>query len=109
VELVWFGEESMYCLSCFEFQFDFIFEYASPVLKVELRKLFLDDQSEAETVKHIVRVEEWLVSRSFDFVRKDIRMMLGRGLRRQRMGIVIAELRLLATPTIEAILSGYDP
>jgi hypothetical protein len=95
LELVWLGEESMYCLSCPEFQFDFIYEYASLALKVELRKLSRDSQSEAEKLKLLVRMEEWLVSRRFDFVRKDIRMMLCRGFRRQRMGIVTAELRLL--------------
>jgi hypothetical protein len=79
----------MYCLSRPEFQFDFIHEYASPALKVELRKLSRDDQSEAEKLKQIVRMEECLVSRRFNFVRKDIRMMLGRGFRRQRMEIVI--------------------
>ncbi len=46
MELIWLGEESMYCLVCPEFQFDFIYEYASPALKVELRKLSRDDQSE---------------------------------------------------------------
>jgi hypothetical protein len=95
LELVWLGEESMYCLSCPEFQFDFIYEYASPALKVELRKLSRDDQSEAEKQKQIVRMKDWLVSRRFDFVRKDIRKKLVRGFRRQRMRIVIAELRLL--------------
>ena len=85
----------MYCLSRPEFQFDFIYEYASPALKVELRKLSRDDESEAEKLNQLVRMEEWLVSRRFDFVRKAIRLMLGRGIRRHRMGIVIAELRLL--------------
>jgi hypothetical protein len=39
VELIWL-EEGMYCLSCPEFQFDFIYRNASPAL-VELRKLSL--------------------------------------------------------------------
>jgi hypothetical protein len=43
----------MYCLPCPKFQFDFICEYASPALKVELRKLPCDEQSETEKVKHI--------------------------------------------------------
>jgi hypothetical protein len=94
-ELSWLGEESMYCLSCPEFQFNFIYEYASLALKVELRKLSRDDESEAEKVKQIVRMKDWLVARRFDFVRNYIRSMLGRGFRRQRMGTVIAELRLL--------------
>jgi hypothetical protein len=74
MELIWLGEESMYCLVCPEFQFDFIYEYASPALKMELRKLSRDDQSETEKLKQIVRMEDWLVSRHFDFTRKDIRM-----------------------------------
>jgi hypothetical protein len=35
----------MYCLSCPAFQFDFIYEYASPALKVDLRKLSRDEQT----------------------------------------------------------------
>jgi hypothetical protein len=95
LELNWLGEESMHCLSCPEFQFDFIYNYASPALKVELRKLSRDDQSEAEKVKEIIRSNDLLVARRFDFVRKYIRNMLRRGFRRQRMRIVIAELRLM--------------
>jgi hypothetical protein len=64
----------MYCLVCPEFQFDFIYEYASPTLKVELRKLSRDDQSEVGRLKQIIRMEDWRVSRHFDFTRKDIRM-----------------------------------
>jgi hypothetical protein len=95
MELVWLGEESMYCLSCPEFQCDFIYEYASPALKVELRKLSQDDQSETEKLNQMVRMDDWLVSRRFNFLRNNIRKMLVRGFRRQRMGTVIAELRLL--------------
>jgi hypothetical protein len=40
-------------------------------------------------------MKDRLISRRFDFVRKDIQKMLRRGFRRQRMIIVIAELRLL--------------
>jgi hypothetical protein len=46
LELIWLGEESMYCLVCPDFQFDFIYEYASPALKAELRKLCREHQSE---------------------------------------------------------------
>jgi hypothetical protein len=95
LELNWLGEESMYCLSCPEFQFDFIYEYASLALKVELRKLSRNDQSETGKLKEIVRMKDWLVARRFDFVRNYIRTMLGRGFCRQRMRTVIAELRML--------------
>jgi hypothetical protein len=95
LELNWLGEESMYCLSRPEFQFDFIYEYASPALKVELRKLSRDDQGETDKLKQIVRMSDWLVSQRFDFVRDYIRKVLCRGFRRERMRTVIAELRLL--------------
>jgi hypothetical protein len=61
----------MYCLSCATFQFDFIYEYASPALKVGLRKLSRDDLSEKERVKQIVRMHDCLVSRRFNFVRNE--------------------------------------
>jgi hypothetical protein len=47
---------------------------ASPALKVELRKLSRDDQSETEKLKQIVRMDDWRVSRRFVFERKNIRM-----------------------------------
>jgi hypothetical protein len=74
MELIWLGEESMYCLVCPEFQFDFIYEYASPALKVELRKITQYDESETEKLRQIVRMDDRRVSRHFDFTRKDIRM-----------------------------------
>jgi hypothetical protein len=75
MELIWLGEESMYCLVCPEFQFDFIYEYASPALKAKVRNLVSrDDQSETEKLRQIVRMDDWRVSRHFDFTRKDIRL-----------------------------------
>jgi hypothetical protein len=69
MELIWLGEESLYCLVCPEFEFDFILGY-----EVELRKLSRDDQSETGQLKQIVRTDDWRVSRHFDFTRKGIRM-----------------------------------
>ena len=75
LEVIWLGEESVHCcLPCPEFSFDYIYEYASPALKVELRKLSSDDQSETGMLKHIVRIDDWRVARHFDLTRKDIRM-----------------------------------
>jgi uncharacterized protein YutD len=45
---------------CPEFQFDLIYEYATPALKVELRQLSQDEQSETEKLKQIVRLDDWL-------------------------------------------------
>jgi hypothetical protein len=56
MELIWLGEESMYCLVCPDFEYDYVYGYASPTLKAELRKLSRDVQSEAEILKHIVRM-----------------------------------------------------
>jgi hypothetical protein len=53
MELIWLGEESMYCLVCPEFQYYYVYEYASPALKAELRKLSRDVQSEAEILKQV--------------------------------------------------------
>jgi hypothetical protein len=39
MELIWLGEESMYRLVCPEFQFEYIYGYASPALRAALRKL----------------------------------------------------------------------
>jgi hypothetical protein len=62
---------------------------------VELRKHSRGDQSEMEELKQIVRAGKWLVYRRVVFAREGIRMILRRGFRRQRLGIVIADLRLL--------------
>jgi hypothetical protein len=88
-------------LLCPEFQFDFIYEYASPALKVELRQLSQDAESETEKLKQIVRFDDWLVSRRFYFVRKDIRTMRGQRFGRKDMGTVIAELRLIRRQQLE--------
>jgi len=94
LELLWLGEESLCCFMTRDFQFDFIYEYASVALKAEIRKLSEDD-SESGKVKQIVRMDDWLVARRFAFVRAEARLLLGRGFRRDCMRLVIAELRLL--------------
>jgi hypothetical protein len=56
----------------------FLFDLSTNMrrLKVGLRKLSRDDQSEMEKLEQIMRAEQWLVSRRFDCVRKGNRMML---------------------------------
>jgi hypothetical protein len=63
--LIWLVEESMYCWVCPEFQLDYIYEYASPVLKVELRKICRDDQSETGKLKQIVQYV-WIIGGYLD-------------------------------------------
>jgi hypothetical protein len=43
-ELIWFGEESMYCLSCPEFQLTFYLRICVASTESKLRKLFKNDQ-----------------------------------------------------------------
>jgi hypothetical protein len=40
---------------------------------VDIRKLTRDDQSETERLKQIVHMDDWMVSRRFDFIRNYIR------------------------------------
>jgi hypothetical protein len=94
MEVLWLGVESMFCLSADEFQFDFIYEYASEALKVEIRKLNRMASGE-EKLKQIVRMGDWLIARRFRFLREQIRLNYDKGFRRKMMVPVIAELRLL--------------
>jgi len=95
MELVWLAEEGMHCsfnLACIDF--DFVWEFATDSLKVELRKLPYD-ASEAEKIRLLVRMDDWLVSQRFEVVREQVREALGRGYRREVMALTIAERRLL--------------
>jgi hypothetical protein len=66
------------------------YEYVSPALNVERRKLSRDDQRDGKVkIDRILRVKDLLVTL------QGIRMMFRRSFRRQRMRAVIGELRLL--------------
>jgi hypothetical protein len=54
LELIWLGEESVYCLACPGFQFEFIYEYASPALKEDLR--YRDESVRPSAVIELVDV-----------------------------------------------------
>jgi hypothetical protein len=93
IELAWLGEESMHCLNTNDFQWDFIYEYASPALKVKLRGLRDDDDS--KKMAGLVRHWDPLVTGRFEVVREHIWGLLRSGFRRLQMKRIIAELRLL--------------
>ena len=95
IELAWLGEESIHCLrSGPHFQWDFIWHYASPLLRAEMRKLEYPGETSEHKLRRIVRLADPLVKRRFKVVRKHIQMHLVAGFRRIHMRNVIAQLRL---------------
>jgi hypothetical protein len=98
-EMAWLAEESVYCLRNREIQWNFVWKYASPTLKVELRKISNEDGNQLD---QLVRVRDGLVSRRFAVVRQDIRRKLHRGFLRTRMRNVIPKLRLASRPMLGA-------
>jgi hypothetical protein len=93
LELAWLGEESMHSMVAPCFQFNFVWEYASEGLRVELRKVNAGDKTDGQWYTQVVG-EDWLVRRRFEVVREKIRFCLRRGMRREQMANVIADLRL---------------
>jgi hypothetical protein len=91
VELAWLCEESMYCLNREEISWEFVWEYASPALKVEMRKLQSDRGCD---LRYLVRHVDPLVPRRFETKRQEIRRSLRSGFRRPVMSQVVAEMRL---------------
>ncbi|GKY92186.1 hypothetical protein MPSEU_000189900 [Mayamaea pseudoterrestris] len=92
MQLLWLGEESMFSMGEAEFQFDFIYAYATKALRVEIRKLNLDS-SESAKICQIIR-SDWQVRRRFKDGRVQIRKMLNQGYRRQATGSAIAQIRV---------------
>ena len=90
MEVLWLGVESMYCHAdpdCATFQWDFVWQHASPALLVELRK-FPSDQ---ERLPALVRLDNVLVRQRFEFLRHTIMSCLIRGFRRKAMALTIAQ------------------
>ena len=103
MELVWLGEESIYCLRAkppprlpahVGFDFDFVWHYASEALRVELRKIGIDDSANIDLWHRPILRDDWAVRKRFDVVREKARFALRQGRRRPSMLRVIADLRL---------------
>lgn len=94
IETAWLAEESIFCLRNREIQWSFVWKYASPSLKVELRKIG-DDGNQLE---HLVRLRDRMVSTRFAVVRREIRKKLHRGFLRAKMHSVIPKLRHTSRP-----------
>jgi flagellar biosynthesis GTPase FlhF len=91
-ELAWLTEESTFSLRSErnDIQWDFVWQYASPSLKIELRRIPDDSGSRLD---RLVRLDDGLVNKRFDVVRKEIRSKLYRGVLRTMMRGVIPVLR----------------
>lgn len=111
MQLLWLGEESMYCLGQSEFHFPFIYFYATEELRRAIRQIDLS-LSEAEKITHLVDMKGWLVRESFERGRLDIRRMLSQGHRRRMMQATIARFRvalaLNLTMTVYPLISNVD-
>ena len=97
MEVLWLGVESVYCdpdPNCSTFQWGFIWEHASESLRIELRKLSSlgDDMAkdEEQRLRALVRMDDLLVVRRFEFLREAFLDALIRGFRRKSMALHIA-------------------
>jgi hypothetical protein len=91
IEVAWLVEESIYGLRNREIQWDFVWEYASPGLRIQLRKV---DFVLGNELEQLIRFQDVLVSKRFPIKRKLIRRELHRGELRERMRNVVPKLRL---------------
>lgn len=92
MEVIWLGEESKHCMNRSEIDFEFVYEYASPSLRMELRKLDDNDSQEAK-LKQLFR-PDLVVQRRYPLVQEVVSEKLGAGYRRSSMALVVAQLRL---------------
>ena len=95
-ELAWLFEESHHCFRGVQEvtrDWDFVWAYASPALKVELRK-FEDDNHQSK-FNNLVRWNDPFVKARMTAVQSYIRFLLNIGFRRLHMKRVIAVLRLV--------------
>lgn len=90
-ETAWLVEESIYSLRTREIQWRFVWKYASPVLRVELRKISNSSGSELD---HLVRLHDTIVATRFTNLRREIRRKLHRAQYRPRMEKAIPDERM---------------
>jgi hypothetical protein len=93
MEVLWLCVESVYCASdcnASAVDWEFVWFHASPSLQVELRKIS-DTASDEERLSALIRMNDWLVKRRFEFVRENCLVALIQGFRRPSMALTIAE------------------
>eukprot|EP00980_Cylindrotheca_fusiformis_P019226 scaffold6539_cov120-Cylindrotheca_fusiformis.AAC.3 len=92
IELAWLAEESTFALRSEpdDIQWDFVWQYASPTLKIELRR---NPGGNSCRLGMLVRSDDPLVKTRFEVVRKGIRKRLKQGTLRTIMQRIIPFLR----------------
>lgn len=100
-ELAWLFEESHHCFRGVQettLDWGFVWEYASPTLKVELRKF--EDTDDKGKYNRLVRWKDSLVCSRMKIVCSHFRYLLNIGFRRLHMKRVVALLRLVQPKNI---------
>jgi hypothetical protein len=105
IEVAWLVEESIYGLRNREIQWDFVWEYASPGLRIQLRKVDFACGTELE---QLIRFQDVLVSKRFPVKRRLIRRELHRGELRERMRDVVPKLRLAGRQLIGLVKAEQE-
>ena len=90
-ETAWLVEESIYSLRTREIQWRFVWKYASPTLRVELRKI---NDSSGNELEQLVRLQDTIVATRFANLRREIRRKLHRAQYRPRMEKAIPDERM---------------
>lgn len=102
LELLWLGVESIYCDPDPDqrlIQWDFVWEHASPRLRIELRKLPDTSQDDDPVMDEKRRLnsllgegnERLLSHRRFQALREDCMLLMQSGYRRKSMALVVAK------------------
>jgi hypothetical protein len=105
IEVAWLVEESIYGLRNREIQWDFVWEYASSALRIQLRKV---DFVLGNELEQLIRFQDVLVSKRFPIKRKLVRRELHRGKLRERMRNVIPKLRLAGRELIGLVKTEQE-
>lgn len=95
IETAWLVEESMYCSRSATVDWAFVMKYASPALKVALRRQTTGNDDD-ETLRTLLHSE--IAAKRFDVFRRIVRRKLVKNVCRQRMLDVVPRLRKATHP-----------
>jgi hypothetical protein len=105
IEMAWLLEESLYCTRKKNVNWTFIFKFASPTLKTQLRKLpppvAVDgdhDDDDKERLGSLIRMDFPVVEKRFRVVRHDVRNRLICRETRPAMKTIVPQLRRFTHP-----------
>jgi hypothetical protein len=100
-ELAWLVEEAIYCLrDRTTVHWRFLWKYASPALRVDLRRVC---DGGDPSLEQLVRLEDKIVNERFSTLRRDVRRKLLKGYLRPKMEQAIPAERLVSREAQEKI------